>query len=195
MKIVIATGNAHKKEEICAFLGEGFEVVTMKEEGIEIEIVEDGITFEENALIKARALSEYTKDVIIADDSGLSVDFLNGQPGVYSARYAGTDATDEKNNEKLLKELSELSIEERRATFVCVIAVIKPNGQEYILRGECKGFIGFEYKGDNGFGYDPLFIVEGTEKTFAQLSSEEKNLISHRAIALQKLNNSEILKK
>lgn len=193
MKIVIATGNAHKKEEIYDLLGNGFEVVTMKEEGINIDIVEDGVDFEENALIKARALTKYTKEVIIADDSGLSVDVLNGQPGVYSARYAGIDATDEKNNSKLLKELDKWAIEERSATFVCVIAVIKPNGEEYLFRGECKGFIGFEYKGDHGFGYDPLFIVKGTEKTFAQLTSQEKNLISHRAIALQKLRNSEIL--
>lgn len=193
MKIVIATGNNHKKEEIEAFLGDKFTITTMSDEGIFVNIVEDGNSFEENAMIKARALKEYTKDIIVADDSGLSVDVLEGRPGVYSARYAGEEANDDKNNEKLLEDLREYSKEERKATFICVVAVIFPDGQEQIVRGECRGSIGFEGMGENGFGYDPLFIVEGTDKTYAQMSSKEKNIISHRAKALKKLR--EILEK
>lgn len=186
MKIIVATGNNHKAEEISTFLGDEFNVVTMKQEEIHINIVEDGITFEENALIKARALKNHTNEIIIADDSGLAVEALNGEPGVYSARYAGDHSSDEMNNKKLLQELQNVPLEQRNAVFVCVIAVIV-NGQEYTLRGECKGTIGYQYEGDNGFGYDPLFIVEGTDKTFAQMTSKEKNIISHRAKALQKL--------
>ncbi|MPW24927.1 XTP/dITP diphosphatase [Alkalibaculum sp. M08DMB] len=187
MKIIIATGNNHKKSEIKGVLGENFSLFTMKEVGINIEIIEDGITFEDNALIKARALRNHTKEIIIADDSGLSVEALSGQPGVYSARYAGETATDEENNAKLLDELSKVPDKKRNATFVCVIAMIMPNGQEYVFRGECKGFIGFQYQGNGGFGYDPLFIVDGTEQTFAQMSTLDKNTISHRAKALAKL--------
>lgn len=187
MKIVIATGNEHKKDEIKAVLGSKFDLVTMKEEGIYLDIVEDGTSFEENALIKARALKEYTKDMILADDSGLMVDALKGQPGVYSARYAGESATDEMNNEKLLFELKDLPMENRSAQFVCVMALILPNGEEFLFRGECKGYIDFTLNGQNGFGYDPLFIVDGLKKTFGELCAEEKNKISHRALALDKL--------
>ncbi|RBP69987.1 XTP/dITP diphosphohydrolase [Alkalibaculum bacchi] len=187
MKIVIATGNEHKKDEIKAVLGSKFNVVTMKEEGIYVDIVEDGTTFEENALIKARALKEYTEDIILADDSGLAVDTLDGRPGVYSARYAGENATDDMNNEKLLSQLKHVPMENRSAKFVCIMALILPNGEEYLFRGECKGYIDFTLNGQNGFGYDPLFIVDGFKKTFGELSAEEKNKISHRALALDKL--------
>lgn len=187
MKIVIATGNEHKKDEIKAVLGSKFDVVTMKEEAIDIDIVEDGATFEENALIKARALKEYTKEAIIADDSGLMVDALDGRPGVYSARYAGEDATDEMNNEKLLLEMKHVPLENRSAKFICIMALILPNGEEHLFRGECKGYIDFTLNGQNGFGYDPLFVVNGLKKTFGELSAKEKNKISHRALALSKL--------
>ncbi|MFZ7133670.1 MAG: XTP/dITP diphosphatase [Eubacteriales bacterium] len=187
MRIVIATGNDHKKEEIKEILGNQFEIVTMKEEGIQIEIEENGSSFEENALIKARSLIHYTHDHIIADDSGLEVDYLGGQPGIYSARYAGAGATDNDNNTKLLAELNHVPISLRHAKFVCVIAMIFPDGREHIIKGECKGTIALEYNGSGGFGYDPLFIVDGVDKTFAQLTSQEKNRISHRGEALQQL--------
>ncbi len=187
MKIVIATGNEHKKDEIKAVLGSKFDVVTMKEEGIHIDIVEDGTTFEENALIKAQALKEYTEDTILADDSGLAVDALDDKPGVYSARYAGENATDEMNNEKLLSELEHVPMGSRNAKFVCVMALILPNGEQHLFKGECKGQIDFKLNGQNGFGYDPLFIVDGLDKTFGELSAKEKNKISHRAVALDKL--------
>ena len=187
MKIIVATGNQHKKDEIKAVLKSEFDVVTMKEEGIYVDIVEDGTTFEENALIKARALKEYTKDMILADDSGLMVDALKGRPGVYSARYAGENATDEMNNERLLSELKNVPMENRSAKFVCIMTLILPNGQEHIFRGECKGYIDLTLNGQNGFGYDPLFMVDGVKKTFGELSAKEKNKISHRALALDKL--------
>ncbi|WP_303860581.1 XTP/dITP diphosphatase [Alkalibaculum bacchi] len=187
MKIVIATGNEHKKDEIKAVLGSEFDVVTMKEEGIYVDIVEDGTTFEENALIKARALKKYTKEIILADDSGLAVDALEGKPGVYSARYAGENATDEMNNEKLLSELKDVPMENRSAKFVCIMVLILPNGEEHLFKGECKGSIDLRLNGQNGFGYDPLFIVDGLKETFGELSAKEKNKISHRALALDKL--------
>lgn len=187
MKIVIATGNKHKKEEIESYLGEGFNISTMKEVGFDLDIEETGTTFEENALIKARSLKKYTSEAIIADDSGLEVDFLDGQPGVYSARYAGEKATDQENNNKLLMELKDITMSYRQAKFVSVIAIIFPDGQEHLIRGECSGKIAFKPQGKDGFGYDPLFIVEDMEKTYAELTLSEKNKISHRGKALKKL--------
>lgn len=186
---VIATGNKHKLEEIGAILKDfNLEVLSMKDVGLEgLEIIEDGNTFEENALIKAKTVMEKTGRLALADDSGLEVDILNNQPGIYSARFAGEKATDEENNNKLLKLLSGVPLEDRKARFVCAIAAVFPNGESIVLRGECPGKIGFEPKGTAGFGYDPLFIVEGSDKTFAELGEEKKNRISHRARALEKL--------
>lgn len=186
MKIVVATGNDHKRKEMQHILGNQVELVTMKEVGLDLDIVEDGDTFEANALIKARAVKAHTPHAVLADDSGLEVDALEGAPGIYSARYAGDGATDARNNEKLLRELSKVPEKERSARFVCVLAFIDEEGKELLFRGDCPGTIVFEEKGDGGFGYDPLFYVEALGKTYAQLTEEVKNAISHRALALEK---------
>ncbi|MBU5678048.1 XTP/dITP diphosphatase [Alkaliphilus sp. MSJ-5] len=186
---VIATGNKHKLEEIGVILKDfQLEVLSMKDVGLDgLEIIEDGNTFEENALIKAKTVMEKTGKLALADDSGLEVDILNNQPGIYSARFAGEHATDKENNDKLLKLLKDIPLEKRKARFVCAMAAVFPNGDIVVLRGECSGVIGFEPKGTSGFGYDPLFIIEEYGKTFAELGEERKNKISHRAIALEKL--------
>ena len=186
---VIATENEHKLKEIGAILKDlQLEVLSIRDAGLEsLKIIENGDTFEENALIKARAVMERTGKLAIADDSGLEVDILNGQPGIYSARFAGENATDDENNKKLLKLLEGVPLYDRTARFVCSIAAVFPNGDTLVLRGECPGIIGLEPKGKGGFGYDPLFIVEKYNKTFAELGEEKKNRISHRAVALEKL--------
>ncbi|GAB6086426.1 XTP/dITP diphosphatase [Alkaliphilus crotonatoxidans] len=187
--IVVATGNQHKLVEIGKiFQGFDVEIKSMKDVGLgQLEIIEDGTTFEENALIKARVVMKKTGYLTIADDSGLEVDALNNQPGIYSARFSGEGATDEKNNEKLLALMAQIPEKERTGRFVCAMAAVYPNGKEVVVRGECLGLIGTEPKGSNGFGYDPLFFVPSLGLTFAELSQEEKNKISHRAKALEKL--------
>lgn len=185
--IVLATGNKDKAREIKAMLDHKFEVKTMKDMGIDIEIIEDGDTFEDNALIKVRAIQPFVKDsemIIMGDDSGLSVDALDGAPGIYSARYAGEDVTYRDNNEKLLKAMRDVPEEKRGAEFVSAIAMILPDGQELTVRGTVRGRIAFDFMGEEGFGYDPLFIVEETGKSYAQMTPEEKNDISHRARAV-----------
>ena len=186
---VIATGNKHKLEEIGTILKDfNLKVLSMKDVDLEgLEIIEDGNTFEENALIKARTVMEKTGKLTLADDSGLEVDILDNRPGIFSARFAGENATDEDNNNKLLKLLEDVPLEKRSARFVCAMAAMFPNGESIVLRGECPGLIGFKPKGESGFGYDPLFIVEEYNQTFAQIGEEKKNKISHRAIALEKL--------
>ena len=186
---VIATENEHKLKEIGAILKDlHLEVLSIKDVGLEgLEIIENGDTFEENALIKARAVMERAGKLAIADDSGLEVDILNNRPGIYSARFAGENATDDENNKKLLKLLEAVPLYDRTARFVCSIAAVFPNGDAIVLRGECPGIIGLEPKGRGGFGYDPLFIVEKYNKTFAELGEGKKNRISHRAVALEKL--------
>lgn len=186
---VIATGNKHKLDEIGAILKDfQLQVLSMKDVGLEgLEIIEDGNTFEENALIKAKTVMEKTGKLALADDSGLEVDVLNNQPGIYSARFAGEKATDQENNNKLLTLLKDVPLEKRTARFVCALAAVFPNGDTIVLRGECPGIVGFEPNGTAGFGYDPLFIVEKYNKTFAEIGEEKKNKISHRAIALEKL--------
>lgn len=188
-QVVIASKNKHKLEEIKAILKDfPLTIESMDEVGLEnLEIIEDGETFEENSMKKAVEVMKETGAIAIADDSGLEVKAIDNQPGVYSARFSGEGATDEKNNEKLLHMLKELPMEERNARFVSVISVAFPDGKKISVRGECKGFIGFEKKGESGFGYDPLFIVPEYDKTFAELGSEIKNKISHRANALEKL--------
>jgi XTP/dITP diphosphohydrolase len=151
------------------------------------EIEEDGKSFTENALKKARFYSKYFGKLTIADDSGLEVDSLNGLPGIYSARYAGEGTSSQENNRKLLREMQGLPISKRGARFVCILAVASPDGKEITIEGSCKGRIGFEEKGRRGFGYDPLFILPTRGKTMAELSLEEKNKISHRGKALKKL--------
>ncbi|MGY3816387.1 XTP/dITP diphosphatase [Gemella taiwanensis] len=180
-ELILASNNAHKVEEIKSIL-EDYNILTLKDINYTEEIVEDGSTFEENALIKARTISKYSGKTAISDDSGLSVDLLDGRPGVYSARYS-KDQTDEKNIEKVLLELNG---QKSKAKFVSVIALVKPDGTELTFRGECHGEIIFEKRGTNGFGYDPIFYVPSLDKTFAELSAEQKNSISHRKQSLEK---------
>ncbi|MCR2044630.1 XTP/dITP diphosphatase [Anaerosalibacter massiliensis] len=188
-KIILSTGNINKVEEIEDILkGLPFSIYSKKEIGLgDLEVEEDGETLEENAIKKALAISEKVNGIVIADDTGLFVDALDGAPGVYSARYAGEEASYEDNNKKLLEELKGVALAERDAKFKTIIAIVTEDKQVKTVSGECKGKIGFELKGKEGFGYDPLFIVEGYEKTFAQLGEEIKNKISHRAKALEKL--------
>ena len=188
-EMVIASSNSHKIEEIGSILADfGIVLLSLKDVGLEgLEIEETGSTFEENAIIKAKEVMKLTGKAAIADDSGLMVDVLGGRPGVYSARFSGEGATDEKNNEKLLGLLKGYDLDSRTAKFVSAIAVVYPDSRQYIAKGICKGLIGFEGKGDMGFGYDPLFTPDSLDKTFAELTKEEKNKISHRAKSLEEM--------
>ena len=188
-RIIAASSNAHKIKEIQAIMGKfGMEVVSRDQAGVPpFEIEEDGDTFEENSLKKAREIMKVTGQITIADDSGLMVDYLGGAPGVYSARFAGEQCDDLKNNDKLLNMLSGVPEKDRTAKFVSAITLVFPGGEILVARGECPGRIIETPIGENGFGYDPLFVPEGYDKTFAQLGAEEKNKISHRAKALEKL--------
>ena len=186
-EVVIATNNAHKLEEIGDILSDlDYKIYSLKDVNLDgIEIVEDGKTFEHNALIKARTIAKKTNMIAISDDSGLEVDAIGKKPGIYSARFAGENATDEENRQKLIKSLKNIPMSQRSARFVSAIAVVFPDGKEFVVRGTCEGNIGFEEKGKNGFGYDSLFIVDGYNKTFAEIPSSVKNAISHRANALK----------
>ena len=188
-RLILSTGNSNKVEEIKDILKDlPIDVLSKDDLGLkDFEIEEDGETLEENAIKKASVLAERVEGIVIADDSGLFVDYLNGAPGLHSARYSGDNANDRDNNIKLLKELKGVPMEKRGAFFRTAIALIGSDGKATTLIGECKGAIGFEPKGDKGFGYDPLFIVGGYDKTFAELGEEVKNKISHRAKALDKL--------
>ncbi len=189
MKIILATHNKNKVVEIKNFLDGTFdelEVITASEAGFTEDIEENGTTFEENALTKARAV-KLEGAISIADDSGLCVTALGGRPGIYSARYAGEPCDDKKNNAKLLCELA--PFEDRSAQFVSCIACILPNGTEFTVRGTVNGIMLTAEQGEGGFGYDPLFFYEPLNKTFAQLSREEKNSVSHRGNALRALKN------
>lgn len=186
IKAVLASGNAHKVHEIGLILKDfDIELITMKDAGFHGDVEENGTTFEANSLIKAEAVMDALNvDITLADDSGLMVDALDGAPGVYSARYAGEPCDNEANNDKLLESLKDVPFEKRTATFVTVITYLLASGEKIVARGEVKGHIGFERKGDNGFGYDPLFIVEGLDKTYAEMNDDEKSRSSHRAAAL-----------
>lgn len=191
-RLVIASDNAGKIREFRRLLEPfGFDVISMREAGFSGEIVEDGDTFEENAHIKARTVFDATGLPTMADDSGLEIDFLDGAPGVYSARYAGEGASDEERCEKVLDEMHGVARELRDARFVCTIYFIYAEDDEYSVRGEVSGYIGDEPVGKNGFGYDPIFMLNDDE-SMATISDEEKNKISHRAVAFKRL--SEILK-
>lgn len=186
MKLVLASNNAHKLEELRAMLSQlNMEVISQREAGIFIEPVEDGQTFEENSYIKAKTIMDACGLPTIADDSGLMVDALDGAPGVYSARFGGEKcATDRERLEYLLEMMKEVPDEKRGAKFVSVITMLTPDGKKIVARGECFGNILHEAHGCNGFGYDPVFFVPEKGCTFAQLPSDEKNQISHRAKAL-----------
>lgn len=188
-KVVAATGNPHKLAEMRSILEKfGMELITKEEAGVgNLEVEENGATFEENSEIKARAIMEATGLPSIADDSGLSVDALDGAPGVYSARFAGEHASDEENNDKLLQRMENIPDAERGAKFVSVVTLCRPDGTVISARGECHGRIGRVPEGDGGFGYDPLFLPADCDCTYAQITAEEKNQISHRAAALRRL--------
>ena len=180
-KIIFATGNKNKMREIRDILSDlGMEILSMKEAGIDKEINEDGKTFEENALIKARAVAEDTDAVVLADDSGLEIDYLNKEPGIYSARYLGEDTSYEIKNQVLLDRLSGVKKEDRTARFVCAIAAVLPDKREFVVRETIEGYIGEKPAGTNGFGYDPIFYVDEYGCSTAELSEEKKNEVSHR---------------
>ncbi len=188
MEIVLATNNRHKLREFQEILADrGITVVPLSNFPGYPQVEEDGRTFDENALKKAREIAAYTGRVTMADDSGLEVDFLDGAPGIFSARYAGEGSTDAVNNQKLLRELAGVDEESRGARFRCVIALVAPAGQERVVEGICRGRIAGELRGDSGFGYDPLFIDEHSGRTFAEMDAGQKNAISHRYRAIQAL--------
>lgn len=183
MKIIAATKNKNKLREFGEIL-KGFEIISQEEAGLDIEVEETGSTFEENSMLKARAIYEASRLPAIADDSGLVVDALGGEPGVYSARYGGEGLDDKGRVELLLKNMKEVPKEERTARFVCAITLV--DGDRVITaRGECEGVITYEPSGENGFGYDPVFFVQEYNKTLAEATPEEKNAISHRGKALR----------
>ena len=187
--MVIATTNAHKLEEIGEILKDfDSKILSLKDVNLEdIVIIEDGNSFEENALIKAREICKRTNMIAIADDSGLVVDAISGKPGIHSSRFAGENASDSENIDKLLKMITNVNMSKRSARFISSIAVVFPSGEEFTVRGAVEGKIGFEVKGNNGFGYDPIFIVNKYDKTFGELPSEIKNRISHRSRSLEKM--------
>ena len=188
MKVLIATHNLKKKAELQRILTPlGIEVVTADDIGINLTDVEEtGTTFEENSLLKAQSGCDESGLPCVADDSGLAVDYLGGAPGVYSARYAGEHGDDEKNNDKLLRELDGVPLEKRTARFVSVVTCVFPDGKKIAVRGECEGKIAFERSGNGGFGYDPLFLFEDG-RSFGEFSAEEKDKVSHRGKALRLL--------
>ncbi len=197
-KIVLSSGNTHKVKEIKDILKDlNIDVISKDDIGLtDFDVIEDRDTLEGNAFKKAEELSKLVDGIVIADDTGLFVDALDGAPGVYSARYAGENVSYKDNNKLLLKNLSGVPMEKRTAHFKTVIALVLEDGTKLIAEGTCNGKIGFEACGENGFGYDPLFIVDGIGKTFAQMSEKEKNTLSHRANALRILKDmlGEILK-
>ncbi len=199
-KIIFATGNQGKMREIRAIMGDmDVELLSMKEAGIEADITEDGETFEQNAMIKAEEVAARAKErkieaIVLADDSGLEIDYLNKEPGVYSARYLGENTPYSVKNKNLLDRLIDVPDEKRTARFVCAIAAVLPDGETIATQGVIEGRIAYEEKGDNGFGYDPIFYVPEYGVTTAQLSEQQKNEISHRGKALEAM-RSELKKR
>lgn len=186
-KLIFATNNQGKVNEIRQILGNGYDVYSLRDLGIHTDIEEDGSTFEENAVIKAKAICEETHEMVLADDSGFEVDYLNGEPGIYSARYLGEDTSYEIKNADLLKRCEAAEGEERSARFVCVIACAYPDGRVETTKGVIEGMLAREPKGTNGFGYDPIFYLPERGCTTGEMEPEEKNRISHRGIALRKM--------
>lgn len=185
-KIIFATNNEGKMKEVRMILQDiGYTIISLKEAGIETEIVEDGKTFEENAIIKANTIMELTGEIVLADDSGLEVDFMNKAPGIYSARFLGEDTSYDKKNEYIIKQLKDVEQIDRSARFVCAIACAFPDGEVITKTATIEGYIGYEPRGENGFGYDPIFCVPEFNCTTAQLTMEQKNQISHRSKALE----------
>jgi XTP/dITP diphosphohydrolase len=197
MRIVFATGNQNKMREIREILGGlGVDILSMKEAGVDGEIVEDGNSFAENSMIKAKAVyelirqkssEEAAESIVLADDSGLEVDYLNGEPGIYSARYMGEDTSYTIKNNNIIERLSGVPDEKRTARFVCAISAVLPDGKAFSCQGTMEGRIGYEIAGANGFGYDPIFFLPEYGKTSAEISPAEKNAISHRGKALREM--------
>ncbi len=194
MRIVFATGNKDKMREIRQILGSlGMEVVSMKEADADVDVEENGTTFAENSMIKARAVAKCLSDkgdhdsIVLADDSGLEIDYLNGEPGIYSARYLGKDTPYPEKNSVIISRLDGVKDEERSARFVCAISAVLPDGKELSTLGKMEGRIGYEIAGENGFGYDPIFFLPEYGKTSAELTEDEKNAISHRGKALRSM--------
>lgn len=190
-KVIFATGNQGKMKEIREILGDlDIELLSLKDAGIDADIVEDGKTFEENAQIKAKTICDLTGEIVLADDSGLEIDYLNKEPGIYSARYMGEDTSYHIKNSSLIERLNGVPDEKRTARFVCAVAAAFPDGRVKTVRGTMEGRIGYEEKGENGFGYDPIFYLPEYGCTSAELSMEEKNKISHRGKALRGIRES-----
>lgn len=188
-QIILATKNKNKLVEVKAVLGNDYEVLSMEDIGIDVDVEENGTTFEENATIKAEAICKICGKPVMADDSGLEIDYLDKKPGVLSARFLGHDTPYDIKNAKILEMLEDVPEEKRTARFVCSIAVAFPDRDTVVVRDTIEGIIGYESAGENGFGYDPIFYVPELKKTTAQLSMEEKNKISHRGKALVKMAN------
>lgn len=186
MRLILATSNKGKLKEVKEILPE-YDIVTMGEMGINEDIEENGTTFEENAYIKAKFIADRLNAVTIADDSGLEVDYLDGAPGIYSARFAGEGATDKDRNEKLLSLLKDVPFEKRTARYVCAIAIVFPDGEKHIFKQTCEGYILDEEVGNGGFGYDPLFYFPEFKTTLANVPLDVKNTVSHRSKALEEL--------
>lgn len=185
-KVIFATGNEEKMKEIREILGDlDIELLSLKDAGITADIEENGSTFEENAIIKAKAISQLTGEIVLADDSGLEIDYLNKEPGIYSARYMGEDTSYHIKNSNLIQRLEGVPDQQRSARFVCAIAAAFPDGTVKTVRASMEGRIGYEEKGENGFGYDPIFYLPEYGCSSAEISMEEKNKISHRGKALR----------
>ena len=186
MRIIFATGNADKMNEIRMIMSDlDMEILSMKEAGLYADVDENGTTFEENAVIKAKTVAAACNDIVMADDSGLEIDALNKEPGVYSARYLGEDTSYHVKNNTLIKRLEGVAMEERTARFVCAIAAVLPDGSVLETKGTIEGVIGYEERGENGFGYDPIFFLPEYGKTTAEIDAELKNQLSHRGKALR----------
>ncbi|MBO5657671.1 MAG: XTP/dITP diphosphatase [Agathobacter sp.] len=187
-KIIFATGNKDKMREVREIMADmDVEIYSMKEAGIAVDVVEDGTTFEENAVIKAKAIAEHTDAIVLADDSGLEVDYLDKAPGVFSARFMGEDTSYTIKNQAIIDKLEGVPKEERTARFVCAIAAVLPNKEVIVTRETMEGYIGYESQGENGFGYDPIFFLDEFGCSSAAISREQKNAISHRGKALQSM--------
>ncbi len=192
-RIIFATTNENKVREVNMMMEDfDVELCTMKQAGVDADIVEDGVTFEENAIIKAKTIMEITGEIAIADDSGLEVDYLDGAPGIYSARFLGEDTSYDIKNQYIIDKLKDAKGSERSARFVCAMAVAFPNGEILTCKGTIEGVIAYEQKGKNGFGYDPIVYVPEFEMTTGEMSPQLKNSISHRGKALEQM--KEILK-
>lgn len=184
--MIFATGNEGKMKEVRMILADlGYEILSLRDIGYDKEIIEDGKTFEENALIKAKTIAKERNEIVLADDSGLEVDYMDKQPGIYSARFLGEDTSYRIKNQYIIDQLKDAKPEERTARFVCAIACAFPDGKTLTTRGTIEGYIGYEERGENGFGYDPIFMIPEFNCSASELDLEQKNKISHRGKALE----------